>query len=175
MALTGGAVALRASRSPSLIQRLLSRRGMTMVSGRAAGILAELHVQDAMVSDHATILESASLAEIQRQAMVSPYNVLAVVDGDNGFRGLLTLDRLPNHADLKGISSRDLLDEDAITVGPQSALEEAYVFFTKAPALAVVDEKDRLVGLLFKSQVDARYHREVGRRALGYYASQTFK
>lgn len=175
MALGGAGLALRALRSPNLVDRLLTRRGMRMVSGRSMGLLSDIQVKDAMVSDHASILESASLAEIQRQAMASPYNVLGVVDDEDLFRGLLTLDRLPNHPDLKGISSRDLLDEDAVSVEAQLSLEDVYAQLGQAPALAVVDDKGRLVGLLFKSLVDARYHREVGRKALSYYASQTFK
>lgn len=153
-----------------LLTQALRRRGIDLKDGRCINVLTHLKIKDAMIRDFSVIRERGNLGELQNAAVSSPYNVLGVVGQDGCYRGLLSLDQLPNNVELKGIESADLLDRHATTVSPDDPLEKAFGLLTHGQALAVVDDKNCLVGLLFKTGVIARYQREVGRRALAYYA-----
>lgn len=157
----------RMSNVPALI---LLRRGIRLVGGRCTNVLASLVMGDAMIRDFGSVSENSSVAEIQKASALSPYNVIGVHGEDGLFRGILALDQLPNNIDLKGINTKDLLDRDATTVTASEPLEKAFELLTNVPALAVLDENRRLIGLVFKSGVQARYQREIGRRALNYYS-----
>ena len=157
---------------PPLLSLLLKRRGIKLMNGRCANVLASLEMRDAMVRDFGVISETATIGELQRVASSSPYSVLGVVSSAGDFRGLLSLDQLPNNIDLKGINTTDLLNRDAVSVKPNDPLEQAFPLLTTVPAIAVLDDKNQLLGLVFETGVLARYQREIGRRALSHYASR---
>lgn len=172
LAVGGAFLAQKGLRLEPFIGMLLERRGIRLVQGRCAGVLKDLQMKDAMASDVSLITEATTLGEMQKAASDSSYNVLGVCGDEGEFRGLLSLDQLPNNADLKGISPKDLLDQDAVVVKPSDSLEDAFQLLASVPALAVVGDDKKLQGLVFKTHMLVLYQREIGRRALSYYTSR---
>ena len=172
LATAGATLSLMIGGRTSFISILLRRRGIKLVNGQCANVLASLEMKDAMVRDFGTISENSTLADLQRVAGLSRHSVLGVCTSTGEFRGLISLDQLPNNIELKGINMSDFLDRDAIIVKPNDPLEKALPLLTGVSSLAVLDDQKHLVGLVFKTAVLARYQREIGRRALIYYASR---
>jgi H+/Cl- antiporter ClcA/CBS domain-containing protein len=153
----------------TITSALLELRGMRLLHGRCTDVLKDVTMADAMSTDFSTIEVDATIQQMQSKAATSHYNVIAVCGANEEFVGLLALDKLPSQAELKGISPQDLIDIDTVVVDPDAPLEQAFALLDVAPALAVVDKKRKLQGLVFRGPVITRYHREIGRKALAHY------
>lgn len=176
LAVASAALLARATRIKPFHELLLERRGIRVVGGRAANVLARLKTGDAMHSDIVTVRESASIQELREAVAASKHNILGVCSSDGKYVGLLVLEQLPYvvrrafRPDAKlaevqlverVIEIRDLVDTYTPTISPLESLEKALALLQKTPCISVVDENGQLCGFLFETSIAAIYKREV--------------
>ncbi len=175
--LTAGFVAdavRRFFKQTALVHRDLEARGLSLLDGRSASVLAAIYVRDAMVVDHETVFEDDLVKELTEKFLNSKHPFLPVVNRKGAYVGLLTLDLIQD-----GISTargsdtffevKDLLYRSKTklrTVRDLDTLSMTSGVFGDHSCVAVLNSEDRVVGLLFSYSVRAAYDREVARRAL---------
>ena len=176
LAVGAAALLVRTARAKPFHELLLERRGIRVIGGRAANVLARLKTGDAMHSDIVTVRESASIQELREAVAASKHNVLGVCATDGKYLGLLVLEQLPyvvrrafrpdaSLADVQVVERvveiRDLIDTYTPTISPLESLEKALSLLQKVPCVSVVDENCQLCGFLFESSIAAIYKREI--------------
>lgn len=176
VAVLASAILQRMIRTRPLHELLLERRGIRVVGGRAANVLAKLKTSDAMSSDVTTVRDNASVQELREAVAASRHNILGVCSTDGKYLGLLALEQLPaalrrafrpdaRPADIqlveRIIEIRDLVDTYTPTVSPNDSLEKALTLLQKTPCISVVDENCQLCGFLFETSINAIYKREI--------------
>lgn len=157
-----------------LIHRDLEARGLALLDGRSAAVLASISVHDAMVTDHETVIETDLVRDLTDKFLNSRHPFLPVVNRKGNYVGLLTLDLIQD-----GLSSargtdaffevKDLLYKSKSklkTAKESDSLSMTSGLFGDHSCVAVVSEAGKVVGLLFSYSVRAAYDREVARRAL---------
>jgi H+/Cl- antiporter ClcA len=168
-------------RTPALIQNDLDARGMTLIEGRSAGVLEAVSVRDAMVTDHEIVHEQEPVSEIYPRLLKSRYPFLPVVNSQNVYIGLLTVDLVQEawqtqtaHANsslAKLLEAKDLLYRSGLrtpTVKANDRLSAARGVFETVPCVPVLSDDGRVLGLLFIHNVRLAYDREVARRSLTF-------
>jgi CBS domain-containing protein len=165
-------------------------RGSAVDRGRAIAILESITVGDAMVTDHTTVKEHESLADIHEVLVKSRYPFLPVINNASTYVGLLTADMIEEawgarerSTDKEGGSSfplsklleaKDLLlrftryGRKVPTVRSDDPLSVTTGLFEQTPVVPVLDAKGKVVGLLFAYNVRIIYDREAAQRALFY-------
>lgn len=160
-----------------LVHRDLEARGLALLDGRSASVLASILVKDAMVTDHETVFENELVRELSDKFLSSRHPFLPVVNRSGAYVGLLTLDLIQ-----EGLSTstgadaffevKDLLYKSSTkqtklkTVRDTDSLAMTSGLFGDHPCVAVLNAEGRVVGLLFSYAVRAAYDREVARRSL---------
>jgi acetoin utilization protein AcuB len=106
------------------------------------------------IMSHAVVTVSAGASSTEAAALMKEYDIrhLPVVDQDR-LVGLVTLSDVREAlfpSMLTHIQVRDLMVSEPITIGPEALIEEAarIIYRRKIGCLPVVDEGDRLVGIL---------------------------
>jgi H+/Cl- antiporter ClcA len=160
-----------------LVHRDLEARGLALLDGRSASVLASITVKDAMVTDHETVFENDLVRELSEKFLNSRHPFLPVVKRSGAYVGLLTLDLIQD-----GLSTstgadaffevKDLLYKSSAkhtklkTVRETDSLSTTSGLFGDHPCVAVLNAQERVVGLLFSYAIRAAYDREVARRSL---------
>lgn len=176
LAVGASLILIRMIRTKPLHELLLDRKGIRVVGGRAANVLAALKTADAMSSDVTTIRDNATVQELREAVASSRHNLLGVCSTDGKYLGLLALEQLPaavrrafrpdaRPAEIqlveRIIEIRDLIDTYTPTVSPNDSLEKALGLLQKAHCVSVVDENCQLCGFLFETSINAIYKREI--------------
>lgn len=158
-----------------LVQRYLEYRGLKLLDGRSADILQSISVQEASERDVEVIKESDLVKDLKAPFLRSKHPFLPVVDRDDKYVGLVTLDLLQEgleYAEKQGTfyEVKDLLYKlhySAPAIPERAQLSEVSGVLAQNACCVVVDEFQHVKGLLFAWKVRAAYDREVARRALG--------
>lgn len=181
VAVLGSLGICRLLRFKPLHEVLLERRGIRVVGGRAASVLAAIKCADAMYRDVRTVAESSTFQELREAAATSNHAYLGVISSDAKYLGLLSLEQLPprlqrllgpdaRQDDLKVMERifelRDVMDPYVPTVLPGESLEKVLNLLEKDRCIAVVDEHRMLSGFVFESSVVGRYNREIASYAI---------
>lgn len=167
----------RLFKQPPLVHRDLEARGLSLLDGRSASVLASIRVKDAMVTDHETVFENDLVRELSEKFLNSRHPFLPVVNRNGAYAGLLTLDLIQDGLSAStGASAffevKDLLYKSSAkhvklkTVRETDPLSVTSGVFGDHPCVAVLNAEDRVVGLLFSYAIRAAYDREVARRSL---------
>ena len=160
-----------------LVHRDLEARGLSLLDGRSASVLASIPVKDAMVTDHETVFENDLVRDLSEKFLNSRHPFLPVVNASGAYVGLLTLDLIQ-----EGLSTstgadaffevKDLLYKSSAkhtklkTVMEEDKLSMTSGLFGDHPCVAVLNQSGEVVGLLFSYAIRAAYDREVARRSL---------
>jgi CIC family chloride channel protein len=160
-----------------LVHRDLEARGLSLLDGRSASVLASIKVKDAMVTDHETVFENELVRDLSEKFLNSRHPFLPVVNRSGAYVGLLTLDLIQ-----EGLSTstgadaffevKDLLYKSSAkhtklkTVHEGDPLSMTSGLFGDHPCVAVLNGEAKVVGLLFSYAIRAAYDREVARRSL---------
>ena len=164
----------------SLIELDLEARGLHTVHGRSLDILKRLTVQEAMVTDHQSVLEHDPVTDLHSRLIQSRYPFLPVVSAQGKYAGLLTLDMVEDawHSDTpeashsplsKLLEAKDLLYRSKVkapTVKSHDSLSLAQSLFEEYPCIPVIDDERRVIGLLFVHNVRLAYDREAARQSM---------
>lgn len=169
----------RRLRTPALIDKDLEARGMTLVEGRSTSVLEAVAVRDAMVTDHEIVHEHEPVSEIYPRLLKSRYPFLPVVNSQNIYTGLLTIDMVQdawqsqsatsNSPLNKLLEAKDLLyraGTSSPTVKASDRLSATAGIFESIPCAPVLSDDGRVVGLLFSYSIRLAYDQEVVRRSL---------
>jgi len=157
-----------------LVHRDLEARGLALLDGRSASVLASISVRDAMVTDHETVFEDDLVKELTEKFLNSKHPFLPVINRKGDYVGLLTLDLIQDG--LSGARGRDTFFEvkDLLyksktklrTIKETDTLSQTGGVFGDHSCVAVLNAEGKVVGLLFSYSVRAAYDREVARRSL---------
>lgn len=167
-------------RSPTLVEALLSGCGLRLLAGRSVSILQRIAVQDAMVTDHELVQEKQAVSELHPKLGDARYPFFPVIREKGTYVGMVTLDMIQeawltdstvrSHSSLsKLLEVKDLLYRarfKAPVVRVSQTLAEVASVFERIPCVPVLDEEDRVVGLLFSHHVRLAYDREVARQSV---------
>ncbi|MCE5273143.1 CBS domain-containing protein, partial [bacterium] len=147
----------------------LTRMGEKVYHGTDMSAMTRITVDQVYDRKPDTVTEQMSLNQILGLLQSSRYSDLPVTDSQGRFLGMISFQDLrtilleSGLADL--ILARDVLREDVLTVSPGDTLLEALNRFGlhDLDHLPVVDPSDRsrLLGLLTRSDVMARYNKEL--------------
>ncbi len=157
-----------------LVHRNLETRGLSLLDGRSADILASIQVSDAMNTDHESVYENELVQDLTDRFLNSRHPFLAVINRKGHYVGLLTLDLIQEGLENSEAHSaffevKDLLYKTrskAKTIHSHDTLDKTAGIFVDHPCAAVLDRREEVVGLLFAYAVRAAYDREVARRTL---------
>ena len=169
----------RLLRSPSLIEKDLAYRGVSLIDGRSKEVLKAVSVKEAMVTDHEIVHEQETVKDLQTRIIHARYPFLPVVNTQGIYLGLLTLDSVPEVSkDQAGepaesslsklVEAKDLLYRSRYRspfVRWGDRLSDVVDVFEELPCIPVLAEDNRVVGLLFIHNVRLAYDREVARRS----------
>ncbi len=165
-------------KQPPLVHRDLEARGLALLDGRSAAVLASIGVKDAMVTDYEKVHENELVRDLTDKFLNSRHPFLPVVNARGTYVGLLTLDLIQEGmADAQAAGGffevKDLLyksgstgKEKPRTVRETDMLSQTSGVFSNRTCVAVLDADERVVGLLFSYSIRAAYDREVARRTL---------
>jgi hypothetical protein len=144
-------------------------------------VLGAVAVRDAMVTDQEVLHEHEPISAIYPRLLKSRYPFLPVVNSQNVYVGLLTVDTIQEAWEKQSLTSnaplsnlleaKDLLYRsgvDAPTVKVNDRLSATHGLFDEVPCLPVLSEDRRVAGLLFIHHVRLAYDREVARRSLTF-------
>lgn len=163
-----------------LLHQDLEARGLSLLDGRSESVLRSLCVEDAMVRDHEWVFENELVKNLDQKFLNSKHPFLPVVNKNSEYVGLLTLDLLQSGIEHAAdhetfFEVKDLLirvKNRVKTVRTTDSLAITAGLFGEQPCVAVVDEYEKVVGLLFAYAVRATYDREVARRALAHIRTE---
>lgn len=170
----------RKMKQTPLLHQDLEARGLSLLDGRSESVLRSLCVEDAMVRDHEWVYENELVKNLDQKFLNSRHPFLPVVNKNQEYVGLLTLDLLQSGIEHAAdhetfFEVKDLLirvKSRVKTVRTTDSLAITAGLFSEQPCVAVVDEYDKVVGLLFAYAVRATYDREVARRALAHIRTE---
>jgi len=168
------------------VDQLLKSKGFAIQEGRAVAVLQALKVRDAMVTNFETVHELDSVRVCHEKIRECHYPFLAVLDNEQKFKGLLTVDviekgllsQLDQRLDDKLgslLEARDLLFRSPVslrTVRADTSLADLRGVFEGQSCIAVLSDDGRAVGLMFAHDVRQCYDREVARRSFVIQANQ---
>ena len=163
-----------------LYEQLLFERGVRLMGGRSLSVLETIQVREAMVFDHETVSQKEPLEVLQERLINSRHPFMPVVDEEDKYVGLITVEMLDEGMSdktfsgasehlTKLIEARDFLVGShyrAPTVRADETLSEVVAKLATYPCLPVLDENYKVIGLLFGHNVRLAYDREVVRQAL---------
>lgn len=172
--------------------QVLQSKGFPIQDGRAVSVLKSLKVSDAMVSNFEFVHERDSIRSCHDRIRGCHYPFLVVVDHQEKYKGLLTVDLIEQgldsqiqsqseetphaHEKLSGLlEAKDLLYRSGISfraVRPDVSLAELRGVFEGQSCIAVVGADGRAAGLLFAHDVRQCYDREVARLSFVIQAEQ---
>jgi len=134
-------------------------------------ILAQVRVSGFLAPgrDSLTLRPNDSLAKVIERLSVAPQSVLAVVDGENGLLGVVTLDEVhlasQSPAMQPLILAEDLMRSDVQPLIPEDTLDRALELFVENDLLAlpVVTSlaERRVVGMVSRFDISSAYLRHV--------------
>lgn len=153
----------------SIYTTRLTRMGEKIYHGADFSILSRITVDQVFDRDPDVVPEDMPLPDILYKVKSSRHNDLPVTDREGRFLGMISFQDLRTlllESDLGTlILARDVLREDVLTVSPEDTLLDAIDRFGihDIDLLPVVDPLDRhrLLGLLTRSDVMARYNKEL--------------
>lgn len=115
-------------------------------------IARSLLVEDIMATRFATLGRSATIDEAIETLLSTTQREFPVVDADGHFSGLLTRDHIIGALSKSGPDTPvvTVMQTDIPTVAPRRSFNDALTLMQQrnTPAIAVLDEDDRLVGLM---------------------------
>ena len=167
-------------RGKTLVISQLEFHGVRFVAGRSLDILDAIEVGSAMITDHECIYDQEAVEQIHSKLLGARYPFLPVINSNEEFVGLLTVDMvedawrskdpLASHSPLiKLLEAKDLLYRSGVkppTLKTGEKLTQCVRLFETYPCLPVVSEENKVLGLLFVHQVRLAYERETIRRSL---------
>ncbi len=150
----------------SIYQTKLLRRGIRLVHGLDANVLATLQVKDCMSSQVETIQEDTTLPEIIQKAEISASPFLLVLDQRGDLSGLITMADL--RQDLRvaqtissSVTAAQLMTRQNVSITPEDTLEAALELFEEKnfTFLPVVQppEGKKVLGLLKREDLVRAY------------------
>ncbi|MFC1539516.1 chloride channel protein [Candidatus Latescibacterota bacterium] len=154
----------------SIYTRKLARRGIQVHHGEDVNILKSVGVKDILRHDESVIHENETFEELVNLALNIHRNVIFVVDSDNKYSGLISLQQLKHTLSKK--DSKEVkhsigeLVEYSPSISINQTLDTALNAFGESgfDRLPVVDTKNRLIGSVVISDVIEQYNREVVNR-----------
>ncbi|MFC1650082.1 chloride channel protein [Candidatus Latescibacterota bacterium] len=151
----------------SIYTKKLARKGIQVHQGEDVNILKSVGVKDILRHDESVISGNASFEELINLALNKHRNVIFIVDSENKYTGLISLQQL-KHALSKTDSNTDKksigeLAEYSPPVSISESLDTVLNAFGESgfDRLPVVDEINMLTGSVVISDVIAQYNREV--------------
>ncbi len=166
--------------TPTLIDKNLEMRGISMVGGRSTEVLDAVYVRDAMITDYEIVHEQETVATLYARLTNARYPFLPVVNTQGVFSGLLTIDLIqdawksPSSSRLHLgalVEAKDLVYRSGFrppTVNANDRLLVVAKMFNESPCIPVLGEDSRVVGLLFGYNMRSAYDREVARRSFSF-------
>jgi len=167
--------------SGSLFEKDLDARGLPLIEGRSVSLLQQVLVKDAMVTDHDIVHEHEPVAEIYQRILQTHYPFLPVVNTQGVLLGVLTVDMIQEawrnevkRADVPLahiLEAKDILYKTKVvspSVRVNDRLSATQGLFDKAPCIPVVNDEQRVIGLLFVYNVRLAYDREVAKRSMAF-------
>ena len=151
--------------------------------GRSVAVMDSLSVKEAMMTDHLEVYEHETVAQLHEKIQISKYPFMAVVSHQGTFRGLLTVDSIEEGwREQKKFSvaqetlaviieAKDLLYKNFFKspiVKVTDCLTATVGIFEQTPCVPVLDDRNKVVGLLFVYSVRLAYDREVARRSYSF-------
>jgi CIC family chloride channel protein len=146
----------------------LARRGVRLRAGRDAAVLRTITVGETMSAEPTLLHEGLPFRDVRRLALGSHFHVFPVVDAEDRFRGLVTLDWLRAHLMEEGLLdvavAGDLARSWDVVLHPDDDLERAREMFDASgldelPVLEV--GTDRVLGVLKEYDLRDAYNRSV--------------
>lgn len=163
LAPTASTVAMLAM-GDALAIALLKRRNFSpqqfalLHPGGTLGRLLLLHVSDLMHKgvDCPTVLQNADMTRVLEELIDKRLGAVCMVDQQGRLEGIITDGDLKRaifeHGDVRQLSAESLMTRNPITIAPDKLAQEALAVMenrkTQISVLPVVDEGNRLVGLL---------------------------
>ncbi len=151
----------------SIYTMKLARKGIQAHKGEDVNILKSVGVKDILRHDESVIAESASFEELINLALNKHRNVIFVVDKEDKYSGLITLQQL-KHALSKtdyGTSAHSIkeLVDYSPAIGIGETLDTVFNTFGESgfDRLPVIDTDNKIAGSVVISDVIAQYNREV--------------
>jgi len=156
----------------SIYTKKLARKGIKIHMGEDVNILKSVGVKEIIRHDESVIPEDASFEELVNLALSKHRNVIFVVDSENRYAGLITLQQLKhalsNPKKYEGKKTIEDFGEYSPPVRITDTLDQVLNVFGECgyDRLPVVDGDNRLVGSVVIGDVIAQYNREVSNRAI---------
>ena len=151
----------------SVYTRKLTQKGVDVYANRDQGLLAQLNPRQLIVTDFLPVRPDDSLGELVDVFRHATRNLFPVVSKSGRLRGIVGLDQvrdvLFDDAHYATIRVRELMLPAPAIVGPDDDLEHTLAVLERTGtwALPVIDHDGRYLGFILKSQILARYRRQL--------------
>ena len=151
----------------SVYTRKLTQKGVDVYANRDQGLLAQLNPRQLIVTDFLPVRPDDSLGELVDVFRHATRNLFPVISKSGRLRGIVGLDQvrdlLFDDEHYATTRVRELMQPAPAIVGPDDDLEHTLNVLerTGSWALPVVDQQGRYLGFILKSQILARYRRQL--------------
>ena len=151
----------------SVYTRKLTQKGVDVYANRDQGLLAQLNPRQLIVTDFLPVRPDDSLGELVDVFRHATRNLFPVVSKSGRLRGIVGLDQvrdvLFDDAHYATTRVRELMLPAPAIVGPDDDLEHTLAVLERTGtwALPVIDHDGRYLGFILKSQILARYRRQL--------------
>ncbi len=151
----------------SIYTQKLKWKGISLKQGREESILQQLKVESVLRRDYGSFPEDADLRSILAEALGSTRTTFPVLDPDGALAGVIRVQDLHRALDDRGALESVVVAADLASpsrsVHRDANVEEALEILTETGAelLPVVDEGDKVVGIVLAGDILERYSHEL--------------
>ncbi|WP_375418568.1 chloride channel protein [uncultured Hymenobacter sp.] len=151
----------------SVYTKKLTQKGVDVYANRDQGLLAQLDPRQLIATDFMALRPDDSLGELVDVFRHASRNLFPVVSKSGRLRGIVGLDQvrdvLFDDAHYSTTRVRELMQPAPAVVGPDDDLEHTLNVLERTGtwALPVVNAEGRYLGFILKSQILARYRRQL--------------
>jgi CIC family chloride channel protein len=154
-------------KAESIYTQKLKWKGISLRQGREENVLRHLKVADLLRTDFQSFSESATLAAVLSEAVGSSQTTYPLVAPDGGESGVIRVQDLHRALEDRGALESILVAADLATPVPTLKVSDNLEYGlevlgrTGTDLLPVVDEEDRLVGVVVGADIMERYSHEL--------------
>jgi CIC family chloride channel protein len=151
----------------SIYTQKLKWKGISLKQGREESILRHMSVESVLRPEYRSFPEESPLPALLAEALGSPQTTFPMVGPEGELTGVIRVQDLHSALDDRGILESVVVAADLATptrtVYRDTNLEEVLEIFTETGAdlLPVVEDGQKLVGVVFASDVMERYSHEL--------------